>query len=190
MTKTIIINNEKDYKKLLSKLKYYKYYKFTDFNIVNNIKNEDIDTINEALNIKNRKKRITYIYDELVKYLNEYYKEDLCKFENDKCFVQRNNKNKFGCCAECNLVKSGTGCPTSNVSCKLIYCKPALNNIKKLKLTNIPISRCLSIFQRFILRFDVFSTREEIINHLNYGLIAWYFGAIRKGLRLTFKKRI
>ena len=52
MTKTIIINNEKDYKKLLSKLKYYKYYKFTDFNIVNNIKNEDIDMINEALNIK------------------------------------------------------------------------------------------------------------------------------------------
>ena len=189
MKKTIIINNEKDYKKLLSKLKYYKYYKFTSFNIINNINNQDIDIINKALNIKNKRKRIIYIYDELVKYLNEYYREDLCKFENDKCFVQRKNNNKFGCCAECPLVKSGTGCPTSNVSCKLIYCKPALSNIKRIKLIEISISRCLSIIQRFILRFDVFSTREQIINDLYFGIIWWYMGTIKKGLRLTFKRK-
>ena len=187
--KSIVINNEKDYKRLLSKLKYYKYYKFTNFNIVNNIKNKDIDIINKALNIKSRRKRIIFIYDELVKYLNEYYKEDLCKFENDKCFVQRQSNNKFGCCADCSLVKSGIGCPSSNVSCKLTYCKPALSNIKRIKLIEIPISRCLSSVQRFILRFDFFSTREQIINDLYFGIIYWYIGAIRKGLKVTFKRR-
>ncbi len=190
MEKTIIINNKDDYKALLNRLKYYKYYKFTNFKIINKIKNKDIEIINNILNIKNRRKRIIYIYDELVKYLNSYYKEDLCKFKDDKCFVQRNNNNKFGCCADCSLVKSGIGCPTANVSCKLVYCKPALKNIKKLKLIDIPYARCLSIFQRFIIRFDVFSTREQIINDLYFGLPCWFLGAVKKGLRLTFKGRI
>ncbi len=191
MEKKIVIDNDKDYIEFLKKLFFYKYDKLTRFNIVNNIGNEEIDKISKCLNIKSRRKRITYIYDEIINYLNEYYKEDLCKFENDKCFVQRmnNSKTKFGCCGDCNLVKSGMGCPTNNVSCKLLYCKPAIKNIKKIRLTDIPITRCLSVFQRFMLRFDFFSTREQVINHLYFGLIYWIISLVKKGLRITFIRK-
>lgn len=189
MSKIIIINNQKEYNKFLKKLFFYKYYHFTNFEIKNNIKSSNLNIITKALNIKKRKKRITYLYDETVKYLNNYYKDDLCKFKNDQCFVQRkrNDNSKFGCCFDCKLVESGKGCPTSNVSCKLLYCKPALENIKVLKMNDIEFLKCFSVFQRFILRFNFYSTREQIIKDLNYGLIYWLIRSTIKGIKLCFK---
>ena len=189
MNRTIIINNKNDYKSFLRKLFFYKYYHFTNFNIKNKIKSSNLIIISKALNIKNRRDRITYLYDQTVNYLNNYYKEDLCKFTDDKCFVQkqRNDNSKFGCCFDCKLVKSGKGCPTSNVSCKLLYCKPAIKNIKKLKIKDIEFLRCFSIFQRFILKFDFYSTREQMIKDLYFGPIYWFIRSIPKGLRLIFK---
>ena len=189
MNKAIVINNQKEYKQFLKKLFFYKYYHFTHFKIKNNIKSSNLTIITNYLNIKNRKDKKKYLYDETIKYLNNYYKEDLCKFKNDQCFVQRNrnDNSKFGCCFDCKLVESGKGCPTSNVSCKLLYCRPALENIKELKIKNIDFLKCFSIFQRFILKFDFYSTREQMINDLNYGLIYWFIRSIFKGIRLCFK---
>ncbi len=78
------------------------------------------------------------------------------------------------------------GCPTSNVSCKLMYCKPALKNIKRLRLKDIYLVNCLSLKQKFILKFNYFSTGEQVIKDLNCGLIYWYLRSIFKGLRITF----
>ena len=185
----IIINNKDDYQSFLKKLFFYKYYHFTNFTIKNNIKSQELAIINNALNIKKKKERITYLYDETIKYINSYYHDDLCQFVNNQCFVQRERKDnsKFGCCFDCKLVKSGKGCPTSNVSCKLLYCKPALKNIKKLRIKDIDFLRCFSIFQRFILKYNFYSTREQVIKDLNYGIIIWFLRSIPKGLKLCFR---
>ena len=194
IVKKIVINNEEDYNKLINKLWLYKYYIFTRFDIVNGIKKEEIDIIRKILNIKKRRERISYIYDEIIKYINEYYKADLCKFENNQCFVQRMNKSntKYGCCQDCTLVVDNKGCPSSNVSCKLMFCKPALKHIKKLHLKDIYLVNCLSLKQRFILSFSYYSTREQVINDMYYGLLYWGVRSVYKGLRITFfnnKKR-
>jgi len=149
-------------------------------------KNKELETIVNALNIKNRIKRIEYVYEKAIEYINKYYSEDLCKFENNQCIVQRNlgTGHINGCCRTCSLVTS-KGCPSNNLSCKLIYCKSALGNIKLLSVWKIPILRCLSIGQRLILRGDFFNTKEEIIKDLNYGLCYWMLKELWKDIRLN-----
>lgn len=131
---------------------------------------DDMKTIVKSLNIKNRKERIVYIFDETINILNKYYSKDLCQFIDGKCIVQREkNINRFnGCCRLCPIV-TDKGCPSVNITCKLIYCKRALGNIKLLKLRDIKILKCLSLVQRLIILSDTFSVREEVIKDLYYG---------------------
>ena len=86
----------------------FRFVKFKTNN--NNLKN-----IVHALNIKKRKTRIEYVYDEAIKYINKYYSDDLCRFKNNQCIAQRkgNKKGSFGCCRNCPLV-TDKGCPSSN----------------------------------------------------------------------------
>lgn len=131
---------------------------------------KDMKAIVNALNIKNRKEKITYIFDEAINVLNKYYSDDLCQFINGKCIVQREKKidRVNGCCRLCPIV-TNKGCPSVNITCKLIYCKRALGNVKLLKLNDIKILKCLSLVQRLIILSDTFSTREEVIRDLYYG---------------------
>lgn len=156
-------------------------FKFVKFRT----KDRDLVTIVKALNIKKRKFRIEYVYDEAVKYINKYYSDDLCKFENNQCIAQRKdgNGNTNGCCRMCPIV-TDKGCPSSNLACKLVYCKTALGNLKLLKLHDIRILRCLSFFQRVILRGSFFNTREEILKDLNYGIVYGVIRGLMKELRL------
>ena len=189
MNKKIIINNNLDYQKFLKKLNFYKYMYLTDYNIENNINKKELDIIIKALSIKKRKERIAYLYDEGAKYIDKYYSEDLCQFKDNKCFLQRkrNDGSKYGCCRYCKYVISNKGCPTSNISCKMIYCKEALKNIKKLKLSDIDFFKCFSIFQRIILKIDYCSTRDQVINDLYYGPIYWLIRSIKKGIDVQIK---
>ena len=191
MVKKIIINNKEEYNNFLNKIFFYKYYKFTNFEVKSKIKSNDLDIIVKTLNIKNKKKRLTYLYDEIIKYLDAYYPKSICDFKNNQCFVQRkrNDNAKFGCCIKCHRVKPNIGCPTFNSSCKLLYCKPALEKIKKLKISDIPITRCLSIFQKFLLKFNFYSTREQIINDLRFGIIYWYIRNIPKSIKLSLNMK-
>ncbi len=141
---------------------------YTDNNKLRNIVN--------ALNIKNKKNRIMYVYDEAIKEINNYYREDLCKFIDGKCIVQRlNNSNHVdGCCYKCPIV-TDKGCPSSNFACKLIYCKTAIGNMKRLNFNKVYILKCLSISQRLVILTDFFSTREEIIEDTNKGILRTIF---------------
>ncbi|MBR3362721.1 MAG: hypothetical protein IKG40_02215 [Bacilli bacterium] len=135
-------------------------------------KDKNLKPIVKALNIKNKKQRIEYIYDEAIKIINNYYSDDLCKFIDNKCIAARKyKKDKInGCCRLC-IHQNSKGCKVNNLSCKLFYCKAALENIKKLNIDEIAILKCLNKRQRFILKSDYFSTREEVINDLYYGII-------------------
>lgn len=146
--------------------------------------NDELQNIVKALNIKNRKKRIIFVFDETINVLNKYYVEDLCQFKDGKCIVQREkNINRVnGCCRLCPIV-TDRGCPSVNITCKLIYCKRALGNVKLLKLRDIKILKCLSLIQRLIILSDTFSVREEVIKDLYYGPLY----AIPRGLLKEIK---
>lgn len=133
---------------------------------------KNLKSVVKALNIKNKKRRIEYVYDEGVKYINNYYSDDLCKFVNGQCIAQRKAGDDHinGCCRHCSLVTE-KGCPSSNLSCKLIYCKTALGNIKLLRLRDIPVLKCLSITRRMILKASFYNTKEDILNDLNKGIV-------------------
>ena len=156
------------------------FFRFATF-ITNN---KDLKLIVNALNIKNRRKRIEYIYDEAIKIINKYYYMDLCKFENNRCIAQRKmDLDRInGCCRLCTLV-TDKGCPSANMACKLIYCKTALGNVKELKFKDISILKCLSLKERLILRSDFFETREEVINDIYYGIILYGLKAAYREFR-------
>lgn len=150
---------------------------------------EELKDIVTALNIKERKKRIKYIYEETVKYLNNYYSNDFCKFINNQCIAQRLNKvsDINGCCKHCKNVGS-KGCTTSNIGCKLIYCKTSIKNFKLIKLKEIPILKCFSLRQKLILKMDVMCKKEEILKDLNYGIIYSSLRNFIKDITHKFKK--
>ena len=152
--------------------------------------NDKIKKIVNALNIKKRKERIIYIYDEAINVLNKYYSQDLCQFIDGKCIVQRNNNSIYvnGCCKKCPLV-TDKGCPSSNITCKLIYCKTAAKNIKLLKLSDIDILKCLSLKQRIIILASTLLTREEVINNIYYGLIYTVVNGLIKEIKYGFYRK-
>ncbi|MBQ2872614.1 MAG: hypothetical protein IJE89_01280 [Bacilli bacterium] len=150
---------------------------------------KDLDTVAKALNIKNKKQRIEYVYDEGVKYINKYYSNDLCRFENGQCIAQRRDGvgHTNGCCRHCPIV-TDRGCPSSNLSCKLIYCKTALGNVKLLRLRDIPILKCFSITKRMILKASFYYTKEEILKDLNYGILYSSLRMLCNELKIDFSK--
>lgn len=143
-------------------------FKFTKFKT----DNKDLIDITEALNIKKRKQRITYIYDKAIEYINNYYTKDLCQFKDNMCIAARVNHTglKNGCCRLC-MYQNNKGCKVNNISCKLFYCETALKNIKKLEIKDIPILKVLSPTQRFMLQSCFFTKREDVINDLYYGIL-------------------
>lgn len=141
-----------------------------------------------ALNIKNRRKRYEYIYDEAIAEINSYYKDDLCDFKNNMCIAQRKKGGDKinGCCRMCRIVTE-KGCPSSNISCKLIYCKTALSGIDLLKLRNIKILKCLPFSKRLILKGDFFVTRDEIVDDLLLGVVGFSFKTIFRNIKRAAK---
>ena len=157
------------------------FFKFTKFE-TNSNDEQDIIIIN-ALNIKNRKKRITYIYDSTCEYIDNYYKnKNICGFKNCQCYIQRNTNLKDGCCRNC-LYKSDIGCTTTNLACKLFNCSEVYKRRKVIKYNDLKTLKILSLRQRFIVKSDYFSTREDVLKDLySYSII---YSTIRIIIRLT-----
>ncbi|MBR2841082.1 MAG: hypothetical protein IKF01_04340 [Bacilli bacterium] len=146
----------------------------------------DYPELNEivcALNIKNRYKRYNYVYDETVKWINKYYKNDLCMFKDNQCIVQRKTGKINGCCMYCPIVTEN-GCPSQNIACKLIYCKTALKNLKPLKLGEIPVVKCIPFTRRLILRSDFFQTKEKVLDDLKLPIFIYCLKTIFRNLKM------
>lgn len=168
--KYIIINNSRDYNKFISKLKIYKsiLYIRTIFVVKENTTDNNIDIIVNGLNIKNRKKRITYVYDKACELIDASVKGiNICGFKNNKCYVQRklNNGKCNGCCRNC-VYQNKTGCPTKNLACKLFNCSEVTSRYKTVTYDDLTILKLLSIKNRFIVKSDYFSTREDVLKDL------------------------
>ena len=165
-------------------------YRIIPFNLFEfYTKEKEHQKIVTALNMKSKRKKLEYIYDEAIKEIDNYYPKDLCKFKNDRCIYQRELKTDRinGCCRSCHLA-TDKGCPTTNLPCKMIYCTYNNKKIKPLNYRDIKLLKCLTLKQQLILRGNFYSTREEIINDLYYGFIYSFIHEIKKDI-LIFSHR-
>ena len=175
-SKIITINNYNDYNKFLKRINIYKsilYYN-TLFEVKNNINEKNIDYITNALNMKNRKKRIEYVYDQSCKLIDWKNKGiNICGFENGKCWVQRKIKNGKcnGCCRKC-IYQTSNGCSTKNLSCKLFNCTEVRSRYNVIRYNDLKLLRLLSKKNQIIIKSDYFSKREDVLKDLySYSLI-------------------
>ena len=163
---------------------------YNNFNlkyIISNYSDEVVQAL-KAICIKNYRERITFLYNSLVKSLDEIWNtQNPCKFRNNICIASKNNctaHKENGCCYSfeysknplvfinnihlCKHLSENKRCTTQNISCKLFVCK----YLKKEKILNISIHDFLlinSFFnekQQLILQYNFFRTKEEIIDKL------------------------
>ena len=190
MEKIIKINNKNDYIKFLNKIWFYKsvLYKNVKFRVEG--KNyEYLDIIVNALNIKKRKKRIEYIYDQACELMDKKMDLNICAFKNDQCLIQRRNKNNHynGCCLSCKHQNKGT-CDTKNLACKLFYCPTIKKKYNVLKMKEIDFLRLFSLRQRLILKLDFCSSREEVLKDLySYSFILSFIAITFRNNKLKFE---
>ena len=173
MNKLIKINNQTALDKFYRKLFFYKSFIFKKMHFTVETNFEEVKPIINALNIKKRKERIIYIYDEACNQIDKHYQnKNICGFKNNKCYVQQKLQNGTinGCCRMC-LYQSTKGCTTKNLTCKLFTCSEVEKRCKVIKFDDLKILNLLSFRNRMILKSDYFSKREDVIKDLYYGSI-------------------
>ena len=195
--KKIVISNEKQYNKFLNKLWLYKsiFYKRTYFTIDNKINNINLDYINIALNIKNRKERINYIYNTCCDIIDNKFKGiNICGFENSKCYIQRkiNNNKCNGCCNKC-LYQSNKGCTTKNLSCKLFNCTEVKSRYNVIEYNDLKILKLFSLKNRLLIKSEYFSKKEDVLKDLYsysiiYATIRIIYRIVRNSIILNNKR--
>lgn len=187
----IIINSKKDLEKFYKKIPLYKslFYK----NITFETNDKTIKPIIDALNIKSRKSRITYIYDKMCKQIDEFYKnKNICGFKNNKCYVQQKLKNNYinGCCRYC-LNQSSKGCTTSNLTCKLFTCSEVEKRCKVIKIEDLTLLKMLNRRQKIIAKTNYFTKRETFINDLYISsFIIWELRQTFRMIKIYIKIRL
>lgn len=165
ITKKIKIVDEKSLNNFYHKIRFYKSFIFyfvkfeTDYN--------EVQDIISALNIKSRKKRIIYVYDNACQYIDNYWRGiNVCGFKNNKCYCNQHN----GCCRRC-FHQSNNGCLTSNLTCKLYYCVEVRKRYKVLNYNDIHILKIFPYRYKPILIHNYFSSREQILKDLYWSSI-------------------
>lgn len=187
----IEINSQKDLDKFYRKLWLYKslFYKKITFET----NDKSIKPIVEALNIKKRKQRITYIYDKLCKQIDDFYKgNNICGFKNGKCYVQQKLKNNYinGCCRFC-LNQSSKGCTTSNLTCKLFTCSEVEKRCKVIKIEQLKLLKLLNKRQNIIAKTNYFTKRETFINDLYISsFVIWEVRQLFRIIKIYIKIRL
>ncbi|MCI8547496.1 MAG: hypothetical protein HFJ38_01265 [Bacilli bacterium] len=136
-------------------------------------KKTEIEEIIHAINIKDRRKRYTYIYDTICDKLDK--SQTYCRFQNGLCdkYRHKNLSHCNGCCEtskgeKCKYLGKN-GCQIKCISCKFFICDYLKKEDKK-RVKN-PNSFLLSKYffnleQKMILLFTFFTTEEEIIDKL------------------------
>ncbi len=101
MIKVVKIKDEKDLYEFYNKLPLYRSLFYKNITFVYEENKYKIKEIIEALNIKNRKKRLNYIFDTACRQIDDnYQKENLCGFKNSICLNHQKLKKDYknGCC--------------------------------------------------------------------------------------------
>lgn len=150
----------------------------------------------KGITIHSRKKRITFIYDKACQMIDDLHKgENICGYKCNQCIVQQMSKSDEtnGCCRTCSY-QSDKGCTTRNLPCKLFNCEEVKKKYKVYEAKDIHLLDGLSRRQKLMLKFDLFSSREEILLDLYLGSILLagircYFGLFKRMFYLFFKDK-
>lgn len=166
----IAVKSEDNYISFIRKLNLYKslLYLNTEFQLNEQTNNSKVLQIIKGLNIKNRRKRITYVYDTACNIIDNNIKGlNICGFKKNKCYIQqiKNNGKCNGCCRLCKYQNSN-GCPTKNLARKLFNCSEVKKRYKTIEYKDLDILRILSPKNRLIVKSDYFSTREDVLKDL------------------------
>lgn len=191
-----IIIETNDLKEMYKKYRKYKLIRYKQTEFIYKGKNDDIKEITNVLNQKTRMKRLAYIYDKSCEQIDKKFEgKNICGFECNKCIVQRkyNLVEQNGCCKICKF-QSNTGCTTKNLTCKLFFCDEVKEQNEVIELKDLTLVKLLTRRQRIILKFDLFSLREEVLMDLYIGFISiaafrelWML--IRMSIFLLLKKK-
>ena len=174
MTKIINIDN-KSFNSFLNKLKYYKLSKKDFiFKYSKDFKHkDDCNEILKALNIKNKHDRLSYIYDVVCDHLdNMFIEKNMCEFKNNKCYSNRckSFEKVNGCCSNNKNINckyfDKNHCTIKCSGCKFYICPNLKKKKGPIKLKDIYITRLLSIRQKIILRYTVFTPKEIIVHKM------------------------
>lgn len=137
------------------------------------MKKKKFGDIEEAKKIKNRYNRLKYIYDNSCEKIDNLHKgENICDFKCNQCRIQQLNKSEEinGCCRTCRL-QSKNGCTSSNLTCKLFYCDEVKKKYKVYTFEDLELLKLLSKRQKFMLKYELFASREEVLLDLYLGSI-------------------
>lgn len=182
--KRIIKNLQKIVKRCIQK-KLVLGVKYEGKNIIGELIADEQDNQTEiikclkAVLIKEKRKKIEYIYDQVCEELDEEFaKNNYCDFKDDVCIEKRNCSERvtMGCCHKFKHPITMNGelkecpylvdrhCSTQCITCKLFTC----DAIKvKFKLKNIPLIECFfNPIQKLIVKTNFFTKREKIIDRL------------------------
>ena len=164
--KIIKLHSEEDIKEFEKNIWKYRsiFYKRTHFTLENKTNDDGYNIIIEALNIKKRYKRISYIYDKACEQIDNYNKENNieCEFKEGKCLAHYNTKHHNGCCRVCKY-QSQTGCKTQNLACKLFFCGCVKKKYKTLNFEDVKILKCLPKKSQIMLEGMFFINRKNFI---------------------------
>jgi len=174
MCMKIVIKNEKDLKRFYHKLFIYRSYFFSFVKFKSD--NKEIEKIINALNIKRKSKRNAYIFDEVCKEIDDYFKgENICGFD-DKGYCMAGLKN--GCCRVCKYVGS-KGCPSHNVACKLYFCHLVYEKREVPTYKDFKLLKVMGIRKRAITIHNYFVVRDVALRDINFPIMTlttiWMF---------------
>ena len=178
MLKSVNINSYKELNRFYRRLRLYKMLYYKDsfcLNKISNISDYDkleLNCVIEAFNIKDRKSRISYVYDSACNYIDKkYVNENICEFKNDRCLYQRYSNNKFnnGCCHDCKYLVGDDNkyCGAKCLGCKVYFCpfirrRKIVGHMNDIKV----IKYYYSLFQKIIIKLDIFKERDVILDDL------------------------
>ena len=168
-----------------SKNKKYKVlYKEKEYTKESNIKKiRQISQVVEALNIKDKRKRLEFVYNKACDILDDdFYGKNVCGFKQNKC-IQDRKKNKCDGCCRCNdnkrhcLYLKNHICSTRCLACKFHICYALKKMGYRYKVNDILVLKYLLNWkQKIMVYLDFFMTPEEVIEDLyKNSIIKWTF---------------
>ena len=174
--KELIIDVKDVNKEIKNTKKYLKYSDKNNVKIKYKTKDKTLKQIEKAINIKDIKKRYSYIYDTICDYIDEKYMTcNYCEFKDDICkyFREKNElTHKYGCCYSdsrgglCNYLDKDH-CTINSISCKLYSCPILRGNNINFKIREIPLLKYFfNIKQKYYLKYSFFKDKDYVINKL------------------------
>ncbi len=182
------------------KRKYYFEYKgkLYDKEIKTNDKKVmQVSLLVNALNIRNKNERLSFIYDKSCDFLDEdFIHKNVCEFKCRKCIQDRLYNNLGGgcCCDSKNhsamcpyLTKNG--CSIKCLACKFHICKTLKKKGYKYHVNDIYMLKYLLNWKQKIMIYnDFFMTKDEVLKDLiRNSIIIWSFSKRKEFVKYNIK---